>query len=179
MKIYSILCSSAGSQITLSCWFGLVGWVFLILKGSLLEKLPSYGVLTPPHITTSLTSHINNITSHITCHSRVFTPPHLTISLTSHISRHTSLTSLTHLTSRIIHITHLSHLTHIVIWGGLCVKHHNFNKSAREHNCGAGQVLRRKLVAHLSRSTISHRGCRSEYAVGSGPICALLSRLTI
>ena len=57
----------------------------------LIEKLPNYGVLTPPHLTTSLTSHI-----------------------THHISSHLHRTSLVHITHRISsHSPHLTpHLTH-------------------------------------------------------------------
>ena len=35
-----------------------------LIKGSLVEKLPSYRVLTPPHRTTSRTSHITNHSHH-------------------------------------------------------------------------------------------------------------------
>ena len=54
-----------------------------IVKGSLLEKLPSYGVLAPPHITSHLTT---SLTSHITHHSHPHLTSHLTTALTSHIT---------------------------------------------------------------------------------------------
>ena len=76
-----------------------------LINGNLVEKLPSYAVLlTPPHLTTSLTSHIIRITHisyHITHHSH---HSHLT-SLKSHI------TQVTHLTSHITHISHRTSLT--------------------------------------------------------------------
>lgn len=37
----------------------------MIIKGNLFEKLPSYGVLTPPHLTTSLTPHSTHHSHHL------------------------------------------------------------------------------------------------------------------
>jgi len=91
-----------------------------VVKRSLVEKLPSYGALTQPHLTTSLTPRITHHSHHISPnHSH---PTHIThihgtshhISITSHtchhithISPHISITHITHIT----HISHISHLT--------------------------------------------------------------------
>ena len=72
------------------------------IKGCLVEKLPSYGILTPPHLTTSLTSHHITHITHISHHSHhSHHTPHVTTSLTSH-----TLTS--HRTSLTSHKTHIS-----------------------------------------------------------------------
>ena len=86
-------------------------FLFDITKGSLVEKLPSYGVLTSP-----LTSHITHIThiTHCSHHSHLTSLTSLNI---SHQSHHTSrIKHHSHLTSHIIklltsHIIHISHLT--------------------------------------------------------------------
>ncbi len=89
-------------------------------KLSLVEKHPSYEVLTAPHLTTSLTSHITHI-SHLTSHLPTSPASHITHH--SHPTSHTHIAHITHisphhphhtlLTSHIPshHITHISHLT--------------------------------------------------------------------
>ena len=64
----------------------IVYWIDIdIVKGSLVEKLPSYGVLAPPpHLTTSLTSHMSPHISHHT---------HITPQISHHISHLISLTT--------------------------------------------------------------------------------------
>ncbi len=77
-----------------------------LINGNLVEKLPSYAVLlTPPHLTTSLTSHITHHSHHSHLISRII---HIT-----HISYHASFTSLTsHITQITHHSSHTSHITH-------------------------------------------------------------------
>ena len=90
----------------------------VIIKVSLVEKLRSWGVLTPAHLTESLSSHITHIT-HCTLFTSLITHTtyylhhsHLMLHSThityhSHHSHHTSFTShITHCTSRMTHITH-------------------------------------------------------------------------
>ena len=57
-----------------------------VIKGSSVAKLPSYRVLTPPHLTTSLTSH--NITHHSHQLHLTSLTAHITTSFTSHITHH-------------------------------------------------------------------------------------------
>ena len=99
-----------GKQLRLVDW--LIRFVHgNVIKGSSVAKLPSYRVLTPPHLTTSLTSH--NITHHSHHTSLTSVTSHLTHSTYHHIihiSHHTSLTTLTsHFTSH--HNTHITHIS--------------------------------------------------------------------
>lgn len=81
-------------------------------EGSFVEKLPSYGLVTPPHLTTSLTSHIIQISPHHAHHtSHLITPlrSHITTSLTSHITDHRSQSTQSTDLHDSHHITHTSH----------------------------------------------------------------------
>ena len=94
---------------------------FLLIKGSLVKKLPSYRVLTPPHLTW-LTSPISHHTPHTSHHSHLTSymthlASHIT-HITSHHSHHTSLTSH--------HITHITHHSHHL--------HHSHLTSLTSHN---------------------------------------------
>ena len=118
------------------------------------------GVLAPPHLTTSLTSHItrhahhshrSRHTSHITPHHSHLTSHHIT-----HISHHTALTSLTsRITSHhIAHISHphlSSHSTHI-----LHIPHPHPTTSITSHIHISHHISPHSSIIHITFHHITH-----------------------
>ena len=131
-----------------------------IIKGGLVEKLPSYGVLTPPHLTTSLTSHIRHH-SHLT--------PHIT-SLTSHTTRRSHHSQIS---PHIAHITHkFRHITHITSHHTVHISHHiSFTFIYITHITHIAHHWHFKShITHISHQTTSHRTHHSHLTLSGNMI---------